>query len=274
MMLKGYELKKCLKQLGKKFFLPDEIIRRLLHEKMIVEELYDLESRQFHRNMIAMLCFDSMGSLHHPDAKVYLATCKLELMTADPLVLDVIEYCTLVDQRYNIYDYRLGKNTEEVSKNLSMRDWKEKYEGYLQDGKDFEKEDIYSKEIGGYTLEAVIEDSFLSEIGENGYTEKVGPTGLRGKLIQQIKIIGEEKYLYEYMEEENLDGSVVGTYVPCSTWMKVKYLNNSRWSEVQSDYDTWCEEIVGETEEDDLRNTNYIYEYALVIDPHGDSYYM
>lgn len=272
-MLKGYELKKCLKQLGKKFFLPDEIIRRLLHEKMIVEELYDLESRQFHRNMIAMLCFDSIGSLHHPDAKVYLTTCKL-MESADPLALEALEYCTLVEQRDNIYDYRLGINTEEVTKNLSMRDWKKKYEAYLRDGKDFEKEDIYSKEIDGDTLEAVIEDSFISGDGENGYLDKVGPTGLRGKLIQQIKIIGEEKYLYEYMEEENLDGSVLGTYVPCSLWMKVKYVNNSSWREVQSDYDTWCEEIVGETEEDDLRNTNYIYEYALVVDPNGDSYYM
>jgi len=141
------------------------------------------------------------------------------------------------------------------------RIWINRYKRLIKEF-NFEEDDVYEER-----LKAMPEWSFWINGSPHVAQQEYGPQmGDRGRLMKCIKILGEERYLWEAnydvqpkppVSEE--PSEVITSYVPCSLKRKIKYLNTSCWAEVGGDYDNFITDA---------------YAPRLLVDNWGDSYYL
>jgi len=141
------------------------------------------------------------------------------------------------------------------------RIWENRYKRLTKQF-NFEEDDVYEER-----LKAMPEMSFwIQGSPQAPQIERGLKMGNRGRLMKDIKILGEEEYLWEasYNVQPNPPvpgepSDVITRYFPCSLKKKIKYLNTSSWVEVGRDYD-------------DFRTD--AYNRGLLVDNWGDSYYL
>jgi len=199
------ELKKCFIQLGVKFGLPRELVMLLYNYTHVSErEEYDL-TRMFHKNMILFMCLDSRGTLD-----------------------------TLSEPRS-----KSGKPR------LAILSWKQRYREHIEDGRCFMKDDLYSHRLPmDKNCEWGIMHSQLSRrkpIKDGEFVS--GFYDLREKMLCEIRIIGEEGYLWKITQYPDKSGEYedIWTEEPLETRDKIHYLNTSPWEEIEIDYETYLD---------------------------------
>jgi hypothetical protein len=128
----------------------------------------------------------------------------------------------------------------------------------------FEEDDVYATRITSMpgTVRHCPRPEWSFWIKSSPYVAQIerGPAmGNRGRLMKCIKILGEDRYLWEAIYDVQSNSHVISRYEPCSLKRKIKYLNTSCWDEIGRDYDNFVTDA---------------YASRLLVDCWGDSYYL
>jgi hypothetical protein len=264
------EIKKCFIQLGKRFGVPPDILKILYNYIRKYKEEERTEPCMFYKNMILMHCLDSYGNSGRPSdcpSRVgYYRTDDLEKLRD-------VSSCKV----WELVDGVWVKNVDELRRVFFAKhyihSWLDKYNYYtitdqVGQGNDCMKDDMYKHMIPDEKdCEWGIKNSRLTRRMELAIGEECPRFyDLREKLMIELKIIGEERYLVSKEKHNNLPmvGRNETIYderdVYCSLRQKILYLNTSTWDEIEYDYGIYLDY------KDNMPNI-----WRLFIDQYGDS---
>lgn len=143
------------------------------------------------------------------------------------------------------------------------RIWMNRYKRLTKEF-NFEEDDVYEERLKAIpgTVRHCSRPEWSFWIKSSPYVAQIerGPEmGNRGRLMKCIKILGEDRYLWEAKHDVQSNSYVISRYEPCSLKRKIKYLNTSCWDEIGRDYDNFVTDA---------------YDRGLLVDCWGDSYYL
>jgi hypothetical protein len=271
------EVKKCFVQLGKKFGVPPDILKNLYNYIRKCKEEERTEPYMFYKNMILMHCLDSYGNSGGFSGQRFA----LRYYREEGLEkLRDVSSCKV----WELVDGVWVKNVDELSRGFFIqhyiRSWIGKYHYYtitdqVGQGNDCMKDDLYEHMIPDEKgCEWGIKNSRLSRRMELVVGEDCSRFyDLRAKLMIELKIIGEEKYLVSKEKYRISVGDDVHprrdaeswlvSDVYCSLRQKILYLNTSPWDEIEFDYENFLEY------KDTQPNS-----WRIFVDQYGDSYFL
>ena len=205
------ETKKCFLQLGRTFGLSHDILRLLYNHKNSSERKEEGFTRMFYKNMILLMCLDSHGNL--------------DVLTA--------------------FETELRRHAHIPPRRDPIQMWRNRYREHIDNGKCFMKDDLYSHRLPlDKNCEWGIMHSQLSRrkpIKDGEFVS--GFYDLREKMLCEIRIIGEEGYLWKITQYPDKSGEYedIWTEEPLETRDKIHYLNTSPWEEIEIDYETYLD---------------------------------
>jgi hypothetical protein len=272
------EIKKCFIQFGKKSGIPLDIVKWMYNYIREYKEKERVEPCIFYKNMTLMHCLDSYGNSGRPSGPCervggyYREDALEKLRGVSPKVWELVDGVWV-------------KNVDELSKVFFIQhyihSWIGKYNYYtitdqVGQGNDCMKDDLYEHMVpDGKGCEWGIKNSRLSRRMELAVGEDCPRFyDLREKLMAEIIIIGEEKYLVSKEKYKNFqivdDDRHVSfaslrpvSDVYCSLRQKILYLNTSPWNEIEFDYENFLEY------KDSMPN-----EWRIFVDQYGDSSFL
>jgi hypothetical protein len=266
------EVKKCFIQLGKKFGIPPDILKSMYNYIRKCKEEDRTEPCMFYKNMTLMLCLDSYGNSGDGKSEGYHRDYDLEKLRG-------LSPCKM----WELVDGVWVKNVEELRKIFFIRHYiyswmrlRDKLSGLS----DYMKDDIYVHMIpDGKGCEWAIKNSRLSRRMELAVGEECPRFyDLREKLMNEIRIIGEENYLIskeKYIElytwtsfdrwDQDDNAALLATPrdIICTLRQKILYLNTSPWNEIEHDYINFL------SNKETMPN-----EWRIFVDKYGDSSFL
>jgi len=232
------------------------------------------DQRLFYKNMVLMNCLDSYGNpgdqSHYPGPTKSHFSSRLERLRKN-------ELCN----KWDLVDGVWVKNVDELDKLVILPhyiiSWISKYNYYSTSddhglASDYMKDDLYKHIVPiNNGCEWGIKNSRLTRRMELAIGEDCPRFyDLREKLMVEIRIIGEEKYLVsrekyidcptEYNEEDSIYDE---RDVYCSMRQKILYLNTSPWNEIEYDYENYS------NYKESMPN-----QWRIFVDQYGDSSFL